>query len=44
MADDKTRLFLMARIIPIGLAMHEVIASAWVRFSHEAMRLKIKVV
>jgi len=38
MAGDKRRLFLVAEIIPIGLVVHEVIASAWIRFSHEAMR------
>ncbi len=38
MADDKRRLFLVAETIPVEHVMHEVIATAWVRFSREAMR------
>jgi hypothetical protein len=38
MAEDKRRLFLVAEMIPVEHVIHEVIASAWVRFSHEAMR------
>jgi len=39
MAEDKRRVLLVAEMIPVEQVMHEVIAFAWVRWSHEAMRL-----
>jgi hypothetical protein len=40
MADDKRRLFLLAKMIPVGLVVHEMIVPVLVRLFHETMHLK----